>query len=354
MRRGDALRSPGSSGSNGSRRDFLRRNLQAGGLLGVVGALTASGLNVRAARGSAENPFAYDVGKFERTDANLIHYAETARFQSPRPEPRRLALGPDGALHMAAGDSVVRLAEGGAVEFEIALAGPAQCLGVARDGLVYVGLRDHIEVFDAGGQRTAVWSPPGSKTWLTGLAVGEDDLFAADSGGRAVLRYDRSGRLLGRIGDRNKERGIPGFVLPSPFLDVEWHRDGLLRVNNPGRHRVELYTASGDLELAWGKPTAAIDGFCGCCNPIHLATLPDGRCVTCEKGLRRVKVYSALGEFESVVAGPESFAQSVPPGVSMAKAALDAAADAQGRIFILDPLAGEIRVMTRKRGTTAA
>jgi len=38
----------------------------------------------------------------------------------------------------------------------------------------------------------------------------------------------------------------------------------------------------------------------------------------------------------------------------MAKAALDAAADAQGRIFILDPLAGEIRVMTRKRGTTAA
>lgn len=83
MRRGDALRSPGSSGSNGSRRDFLRRNLQAGGLLGVVGALTASGLNVRAARGSAENPFAYDVGKFERTDANLIHYAETARFQSP-------------------------------------------------------------------------------------------------------------------------------------------------------------------------------------------------------------------------------------------------------------------------------
>ena len=48
-----------------------------------------------------------------------------------------------------------------------------------------------------------------------------DAVFAADSGNRVVLRYDRSGKLLGRIGEKNKDRDIPGFVIPSPYLDVE-------------------------------------------------------------------------------------------------------------------------------------
>jgi hypothetical protein len=228
---------------------------------------------------------------------------------------------------------------------------------VAKDGLLYVGLRDRIEVYDAKGQRKAEWSRPGAKTWLSGIAVSENDVFAADSGGRVLLRYDRSGKLLGRIGERNKDRDIPGFVLPSPFLDVERHRDGLLRVNNPGRHRIEVYTVEGDFELAWGKPSAAIEGFCGCCNPINLAMLADGRYVTCEKGLPRVKVYSAQGEFESVVAGPESFAENARVGAgegsgATVKAGLDAVADVQGRIFILDLVAADIRVMVRKPSPT--
>ena len=88
-------------------------------------------------------------------------------------------------------------------------------------------------------------------------------------------------------------------------------RDGLLRVNNPGRHSVEVYSAKGDLESSWGKATATLStAFCGCCNPVGVALLADGRCVTCEKGLPRVKVYSAQGVFESVVAGPESFPEN--------------------------------------------
>ena len=138
------MRSPGFSKSNSSRREFLRNNLRTGGLLGIVGALGGSGRNARA-QANAGNPFAYDVGKFERTDPKLIHYEETARFPSPRSEPRRLALGPGGRLHVAAGDSVVRLAEGGAVDFEIPLDRPAQCLGVAGDGLLYVEIgRAHV------------------------------------------------------------------------------------------------------------------------------------------------------------------------------------------------------------------
>jgi hypothetical protein len=193
---------------------------------------------------------------------------------------------------------------------ELALAGPACCVAVARDGTIFAGLRDHIEVFDSKGGRLARWESPDPKTWLTGLAAGEKDVFAADAGKLVVLRYDRTGKIVGRIGRKDAERNVPGFIVPSPFLDVIIHRDGLLRVNNPGRHRVEAYTFDGDLEGAWGKPTAAIEGFCGCCNPIAITALADGRMVTCEKGIPRVKIYSAAGEFESVVAGAESFPEN--------------------------------------------
>jgi hypothetical protein len=126
-----------------------------------------------------------------------------------------------------------------------------------------------------------------------------------------------------------------------------------LRVNNPGRHRVEVFTTNGELELSWGKPSLTIEGFCGCCNPIGLALLPDGRWVTCEKGLPRVKVYGADQALESVVAGPDSFRENaravqVSDQSERTLGGVDAAADSAGRIYVLDLVAGNIRVMQRK------
>jgi hypothetical protein len=227
---------------------------------------------------------------------------------------------------------------------------------VAGDGTIYAGLRDHVEVFDRQGQRVAAWESPGKKTWLTGLAVGDKDVFAADAGNRVVLRYDKTGKLIGRIGEKNKERNIPGLIVPSPYLDVKLARDGLLRVNNPGRYRVEAYTANGDLEFSWGRPSAAIEGFCGCCNPVGLALLPDGRYVTCEKGLPRVKIYSKEGVFECVVAGPESFSenwQKCSPS-DCTTGGLDAAVDAGERIYVLDVVEANVRIMARKKEAPSA
>ncbi len=296
------------------------------------------------------NPFAYDVERFRKTDPKLIQYKQVGRFACPHPEPRRIALGPEERLYVAARKGVDVLDHAGARLDDISLPEPARCVAVGPDGIIYIGLRDHIEVFDRKGQRLATWESPGKRTWLTGLAVGENDVFAADAGNRVVLRYDKSGKVAGRIGGKDKERNIPGLVVPSPYLDVALARDGLLRVNNPGRHRVEAYTPGGDLELYWGKPSAAIEGFCGCCNPVGLALLPDGSCVTCEKGLPRVKVYSAEGVFACVVAGAESFPDNCRTGdlSDCTTGGLDAAVDAQGRIYILDLAAADVRVMKRK------
>lgn len=129
--------------------------------------------------------------------------------------------------------------------------------------------------------------------------------------------------------------------------------DGLLRVNNAGRHRVECYTRDGDLEQSWGRPGVAIDSFCGCCNPISLALQSDGRCLTAEKGLPRVKVYTAAGTLESVVAGPESFAAVASSTRDQTVAetthdGLDVAVDADGRVAVLDLVGATLQIFRAK------
>jgi hypothetical protein len=341
-----------------ARRKFILGGAGGVGLVGVVALARWAKVSGSKAEAPEENPFAYDLGRFRETDPGLIHYTEISRIKGLREDSRRIAFGPDDQLYLAAGNSVCALNSDGTCKMEIALESPPRCFALAKDGALYVGLRDHIELFDANGERRAVWDSPHKRAWLTGLAVGKDAVFAADAGQRVVLRYDRSGKLLGRIGEKNEGRNIPGFIVPSPYFDLELHPDGLLRVANPGRHRVEAYTVEGDLEFSWGRASAAPEGFCGCCNPINLALLADGRCVTCEKGLPRVKVYCQDGTLDSVVAGPESFPENlrISDGESSesVEGGLDAAVDSRGRIYILDWVANNIRIMTRKSEAGAA
>jgi hypothetical protein len=335
-----------------SRREFAAQ--VARGIL-ALGAVAVAGRKLFAAE---QNPFAYELGDLGKTDPKLIGYREIRRIPALKTTSRRIETGPEEMLFVASGNSVVSMNFEGVRGLEIALNAPVRSVTVAKDGTIFAALRDHIEVFDRKGKQLAKWEAAPGKPWLTSLAVGENDLFAADAGNRIVLRYDRSGKVVGRIGGKDKDRSIPGFIIPSPYFDVKIHPDGLLRVNNPGRHRVEAYSFDGDFEGSWGTPGGAIGKFCGCCNPINLAVLPDGRIVTCEKGLPRVKVYSAAGEFDSVVAGTDSFPENAKAGAGEREAdaslaGLDAAIDSQGRIYILDLVTSEIRVMQPARSKTA-
>ena len=277
-------------------------------------------------------------------------YEEIRRIPAAGGAARALEIGPDGLLYIAVGDAVlVRTAEGEIVR-EIALGAPGRCIAVAADGTLYAGLRDRVVRMDAGGGSRAVLCEATEKrSWFTGLAVARDALFVADAGNRVILRLDLAGRLVGRIGAKDAERDVPGFIVPSPYFTVGLHPDGLLRVNNPGRHRVEAYTVDGEFAGAWGEASGRIEGFCGCCNPIRAVPLADGRVLTCEKGLPRVKIYSATGEFETAVALPHAFPENARVGAGerdadAALAGLSAAADGQGRIAILDHVTGEIRL----------
>ena len=253
----------------------------------------------------------------------------------------------------------------GRVQARMAL--PAGVRAMSADperGCYYVALTDRVAVVKAGGEKGAEWISPGARTLLTALAGDDRFIYAADAGQRVVWQFDKTtGELLIRLGLRDPAHDIPGFIIPSPYFSLAMAPDGLLRVVNPGRHSIEAYTADGQLEQRWGKASWDVDGFVGCCNPSYLAILGDGRFVTSEKGLRRIKVYDAQGQFEALVATPAQLASGpVDPESENEPCPIlvDSRPDVEGgtedgcrrddRIWALIPETGLIRVFKRADG----
>lgn len=344
-----------------TRRQFLRRSMGGASLFGLGSAAGLLSFPARAEKtaiggsggGSGRSlgkEFEYDLSKFLKVDPALLQYDEAAKIATGFKELRAIAVGPEDRLY-AAGDQTVRVfSKTGERVSEFETGERPRCLAVTT-GNIFVGMKNHVEVFNASGARQAQWKSAGGDAVLTAVAVAAKDVFVADAGNRVVWRYDLGGKMLGRIGKKNTAKNIPGFIVPSPYLDLWVGAEERLWVVNPGRHRLEAYTFDGELQSYWGEPALGIRGFCGCCNPIHFARLPDGRFVTSEKGLPRVKVYSAAGDFESVVAGPELFPKQIenPHTAGVDGVCMDLAVDSAGRVLLADAFTREVRVFTRKK-----
>ena len=213
-------------------------------------------------------------------------------------------------------------------------------LATSPDGAMYVATENRVGRATLGATVTWLATVPGERARITSIAVDRSSIWVADAGARAVWRCDLEGKPLGRIGDKDPDRDIPGFNVPSPYFDLLMAPDGLLRVVDPGRHRIDAFTTKGDLELSWGKPTFDLEGFSGCCNPSHLAMLPDGRFVTSEKGIPRVKVHDVDGTFVTAVVGTDGLDTETEP--------CDVAVDSKGRILVLDR--ATVRIFEPKGG----
>ncbi len=292
--------------------------------------------------------FVYDSEQYRKTDPNLIHYKELKPIETGLKVARGIAVGPDDAVYVAGDRKIVAFDRDGKSIAEIALGDPPQCLAVEADGTIYTGMIDHVEVYSKGGRRIAKWPSVGDDAIITSIALSDSDVFVADSGNSVVLHYDKAGRLVNRIGQVDKERGIPGLLVRKPCIDVAVENGKVLWVTNPGRWRVESYSFDGAPKRHWGRQSQEIEGFCGCCNPTCIAVLPrlrqaqssHGWLITGEKGLPRVKICDETGCLRSVVAGPEAFAKGT--------VGLDLTVDSRGRVLVLDPVAKAVRVFVKK------
>jgi hypothetical protein len=335
-----------------SRRKFLASGLCGMSLFGMGGAL---GVLAPEARGQSGRPsgrklgaeFTYDVSGLAKIDPKLIQYELVAKLTPGFKSIEGMAVDAEDRIWVAGVGTVKGFDKSGALERELSVAGKVNCLEAGPDHRFYAGYEDHVEVLGAEGKVEARWESPAPKAVLTSISAGAKDVFVADAGNRVVWRYDLAGKLTGAIGKKEAGKTKHRFVVPSPFFDVRCGRDGLIWVANPGEHLVEAFTMDGERKTGWGETSTAVQGFCGCCNPVHFAFLPDGRFVTAEKGIPRVKIHSSDGRFDCVVAGPETFTRHFNnPGAKMA--GLGVAADSQGRVVVGDPLTGEVSIFIHK------
>ncbi len=358
----------GASGTKGNdmskKSDVGRRGFVAAGLVGLGG---IGGWLARRFQGpdqvrkpiptARDSRYVYDISEFETTAPEHLLYDPGEQIPTGFKRAKRLETAP-GNRFLVAGDRSVKIFNAdGTVESEVLHDSTPRSLLVTGDDEIFVGSPGEFVVYDFDGVEK--WRSPSfpEGTYLTSMAAAEGALYLADMKTREILMCDRkSGRIVNRFGRKESSGHNPGFSVPSPYFDLKAAADGQLRIANPGRLRVETYSLDGHFQSSWGGPGMKIDRFCGCCNPVYFTMMPDGSCITSEKGLARVNIYSPEGVFKGAVAGPETLVDDK----ALAKracadcrigAGFDVALEESGRVLVLDPFRMAVRTFTPKETT---
>jgi sugar lactone lactonase YvrE len=284
------------------------------------------------------NPYAYDLKSLSAGDSSRIMYTETQQFGTGLTAIHGIALDHADRIYVCGENGFEIYDPAGKIVSKSDLEGTVSCIFVDQGGRIYLGMQDHVEIFDHSGRQMMKWKTCGDNAIITSIAVTGRNVYVADAGNKVVYHYDLSGNLVQKTGEKDPARGIPGFVIPSPYFDLGIGSAGELWVVNPGRHQFEQYNDGGDLISSWGISSMTLEGFCGCCNPSNFAFLSDGSFVTAEKGIERIKVYGPDGAFKCLVAGPDAFIEGTR--------GIDVAVDSKDRIFALDPEKKLIRIFS--------
>jgi DNA-binding beta-propeller fold protein YncE len=290
-----------------------------------------------------QNPYAYGMDQLRQKEAVVPDYKQTDSISIGFEKPHALVVDDSGNVYVAGLHRLDILAPDGIPKQRFSFPDTAISITLGPDnvtGLIWLGMQDHVVAMDRNGTFVSRWAASDPKSLITAIVVTEKRVYAADAGQKMVLGYDHSGRMLLKIAREDSLKGIPSLVIPSPYFDIALGRDGELWVVNPGRHLVEAFRPDGSLISMWGKAAMDVAGFCGCCNPTHVAIMPDGTFVTSEKGLERVKTYTPSGVYQDLVAGPESFVEGTT--------GLDLAIGPENRIFVLDPRKKMVRIYEKK------
>jgi sugar lactone lactonase YvrE len=262
----------------------------------------------------------------------------------------------------AAGDTEVKVFEAdGALRRRWAVASQPFAVAVATDGRVFAGESRQIEIFDRDGRLLDTWRDAERLGRVSALGFTGPDVLAADSHGRAIRRYDASGRFRNDIGLDTRTRG---FAIPNGVLDFGVDALGTIHAANPGKHRIERYTPDGARLGHIGRFSGPDpSGFSGCCNPTNVCVAggtpssspgrarPDAPAragsrgsgstliYVTEKAGPRVKVYDGDGVLLSIVAD-----QGFDPNCKN----MDLAVDSRGAVYVVDTVRLEIRVFERE------
>ncbi len=280
--------------------------------------------------------------RFDRKYAQVAVLGAAASAHPFRRSLAGIAVGAGDEIY-ALGDNEIRIFDaGGNVVRKWKTVEKAGCLTAGPDGRVYVGASNLVEIYDAEGKRVGGFAAGDSKApaRITAVKTYGKEILVADADARIIRRYDMNGRQLGLIGTENK---TGSFILPNKSLDMDVDAKGVVRATDTGRHQVTAWAIGGSPLGKFGKfGMSNPEDFVGCCNPVNLAIAPDGKIVTAEKMISRVKVYEPDGKLLAVI-GPEHFDPNCIH--------IHLAVDSKGRILAADPVRREIKIFSLVAGT---
>jgi sugar lactone lactonase YvrE len=252
---------------------------------------------------------------------------------------RGIAVDPRGAVY-AAGDSEVKLFDPtGRLQRRWSTARQGLSVAVAPNGNVWVGETRQIEIFDRAGKLLNTWRDEKLLGLVTSIGFHGGRVFAADASSRAIRHFDAGGGFRNDIGLDNSTNGL---LIPNGVVDFGVDEAGVVYAANPGKHRVERYSPTGQLLGRIGRFTGPDPtGFSGCCNPTNVAVVNGRGIFVTEKAGPRAKFYDLSGGLLGVIHG-----DSFDP---MCKN-MDIAVDAAGHIYVTDTVKLQVLIFETVQG----
>lgn len=306
-------------------------------VLVIIGVIVVDFLNNRPDR-RGPNPYALEVEQFKDVDPELISHEET-RNLSLGPHKGRAMVYAEGKLFVATESKLLVMETDGTAPQQYEILPDPVCLLVEALG-IYIGYETFIAQYDRDMKLVKQWADLGDRAVLTNIAGNGEKIYVADAGNRTVNIYNHQGEVLGAFEGKAESDAGHGFIVPSANFDLVVNDFGELWVVNPGKHALENYADDGRMRGFWENASFDIDGFLGCCNPARITSFADGRFVTSEKGLVRIKIYDQSGKLLSVVAPPALFIEEGK--------APDICCDEMGVIYALDFDRNVIRIFEEK------
>ena len=290
------------------------------------------------------NWFGQSSSDFRSIPPEWITYRQTSVFDSPvEGQPTCFALLNNSTFVVGSANphTLSLFDEKGTLLRKVNLSEEPRAIACGTDEII-IAHPKQIAVYDAEGNRKHAWKLPSVNSNIRNLVLMSDYLFAVDSDNRRIHRYTLEGH-------RDLTFDVQDFVVYAAPITMTFSSvDGLLYITNPGKHRVEVFTQDGEYhpELGFGEPSGNLSGFVGCCNPIDVVALNDGRILTVEKSVARIKIYTQDGQLDCVVAGPDVLDN--PPLPIQGGRYFSAVQMSDGRIAVFDFDGQRIRLFSPK------
>jgi hypothetical protein len=217
-------------------------------------------------------------------------------------------------------------------EWTVATDAPVTALAVYGN-TIYAASDSIVRIYSLNGTLISEWGPYEDNSIITSISANNTYVVFADAGTRRVYILALDGSLTSFFGHEGEK-----FVIPSGYFDVKIMANNTINVANPGKTRIETRDLQGKIITLFGEPGTAGEAFVPCCNPSHFTMFGDSLFVTSEKGIHRMKVYTANGTLKEFVAVPGQFESALP---------FDLATGPRGQIYAASGYDSKIFIFTR-------